>query len=102
MKIFGIEIGGKKESVQVVEGNNYQAFSTPFLKVGEGNLSADQAKVMQEAFDSRHKGWAKAHKTAILSGGAKYKPTNVPNDQAQFLDSRRMAVANQDAIEQML
>jgi hypothetical protein len=47
---------------------------------------------MQEAFDSRHKGWAKAHKTAILSGGAKYKPTNVPNDQAQFLDSRRMAV----------
>ncbi len=31
MKIFGFEIG-KKESVQVVEGNNYQAFSTPFLK----------------------------------------------------------------------
>lgn len=58
----------------------------------DGNLTADQAKVMQEAFDSRHKGWAKAHKTAILSGGAKYKPTNVPNDQAQFLDSRRMAV----------
>jgi HK97 family phage portal protein len=58
----------------------------------DGNLTADQAKVMQEAFDSRHKGWSKAHKTAILSGGAKYKPTNVPNDQAQFLDSRRMAV----------
>jgi hypothetical protein len=39
MKIFGIEIGGKKDSVEVVQGNNYQAFSTPFLKVGEGNLS---------------------------------------------------------------
>jgi phage portal protein BeeE len=47
---------------------------------------------MQEAFDSRHRGWGKAHKTAIISGGAKYVPTNVPNDQAQFLDSRRMAV----------
>jgi phage portal protein BeeE len=47
---------------------------------------------MQEAFDSRHKGWAKAHKTAVLSGGAQYKPTNIPNDQAQFLDSRRLAV----------
>ena len=57
-----------------------------------GNLTAEQAKNMQEAFDSRHKGWSKAHKTAVLSGGAQYKPTNVPNDQAQFLDSRRMAV----------
>lgn len=57
-----------------------------------GNLTADQAKNMQEAFDSRHKGWSKAHKTAVLSGGAKYVPTNVPNDKAQFLDSRRMAV----------
>jgi phage portal protein BeeE len=47
---------------------------------------------MQEAFDSRHKGWGRAHKTAIITGGAAYKPTNVPNDQAQFLDSRRMAV----------
>ena len=57
-----------------------------------GNLTAEQAKTMQEAFDSRHRGWARAHKTAIITGGAQYKPTNVPNDQAQFLDSRRMAV----------
>ena len=57
-----------------------------------GNLTADQAKALQDAFDSRHRGWQRAHKTAVLSGGAQYKPTNVPNDQAQFLDSRRMAV----------
>lgn len=57
-----------------------------------GNATAEQAKAMQEAFDSRHKGWSKAHKTAVLSGGAQYKPTNIPNDQAQFLDSRRLAV----------
>lgn len=57
-----------------------------------GNLTAEQAKAMQQAFDSRHKGWGRAHKTAIITGGAAYKPTNVPNDQAQFLDSRRMAV----------
>ncbi len=55
-------------------------------------LTAEQAKAMQEAFDSRHRGWGRAHKTAIMTGGATYKPTNVPNDQAQFLDSRRMAV----------
>jgi HK97 family phage portal protein len=57
-----------------------------------GNLTAEQAKDMQNAFDSRHRGWSKAHKTAIVTGGAQYKATNVPNDQAQFLDSRRMAV----------
>ncbi len=57
-----------------------------------GSLTAEQAKDMQTAFDSRHRGWSKAHKTAIVTGGAQYKATNVPNDQAQFLDSRRMAV----------
>ena len=57
-----------------------------------GSLTAEQAKDMQNAFDSRHRGWSKAHKTAIVTGGAQYKATNVPNDQAQFLDSRRMAV----------
>ena len=57
-----------------------------------GNLTADQAKAMQEAFDSRHRGWSKAHKTVVMSGGATYKRTDIPNDQAQFLDSRRLAV----------
>ena len=55
-------------------------------------ISAEQAKAMADAFDSRHRGWNRAHRTAVISGGAQYKPTNVPNDQAQFLDSRRMAV----------
>ena len=57
-----------------------------------GNLTAEQAKALQEGFDSRHKGWGKAHRTAIISGGAKYVPTSVENDKAQFLDSRRMAI----------
>jgi HK97 family phage portal protein len=57
-----------------------------------GNLTAEQAKNLQEGFDARHKGWGRAHKTGIISGGAKYIPTSVENDKAQFLDSRRMAV----------
>ena len=55
-------------------------------------LTSEQAKTLQEGFDSRHKGWRKAHKTGILSGGATYKQTTVPNDSAQFLESRRFAV----------
>lgn len=57
-----------------------------------GNLTADQAKQLQEAFDSRHRGWQRSHRTAVISGGAKYVATSVENDKAQFLDSRKFAV----------
>jgi HK97 family phage portal protein len=57
-----------------------------------GNLTAEQAKNLVDGFDNRHKGWGRAHKTGVLSGGAKYVATSVENDKAQFIDSRRMAV----------
>lgn len=57
-----------------------------------GKLTAEQAKELQQGFDARHRGWKRAHKTGILSNGATYKPTTIGNDQAQFIDSRRMAV----------
>lgn len=56
------------------------------------DLTYEQSQALSTAFDSRHKGLRKSHKTGVLSGGATYKPTHVPNDAAQFLDSRRMAV----------
>ncbi len=57
-----------------------------------GNLNPEQLRSIQEGFDNRHKGWRKAHKTGVLFGGATYKDTSVPNDKAQFLESRRFAV----------
>lgn len=57
-----------------------------------GNLTAEQAKSLQDAFDSRHRGWQRAHKTAVLSGGAKYVPTTSENDKAQFIEARKFAV----------
>jgi HK97 family phage portal protein len=57
-----------------------------------GPLTQEQAKQLQQGFDSRHSGFRKAHKTGILSGGAKYVSTQVDNDSAQFLESRRFAV----------
>jgi HK97 family phage portal protein len=55
-------------------------------------LTYEQSQSLAQAFDSRHRGWRQSSKTGILSGGATYKQTSVTNDQAQFLDSRRMAV----------
>jgi HK97 family phage portal protein len=57
-----------------------------------GALTAEQAENLAKSFDRQHKGFRKAHKTGILSGGASFKPTTIANDQAQMLDSRRLAV----------
>lgn len=57
-----------------------------------GALTEEQAENLSKSFDRQHKGFRKAHKTGILSGGATFKPTMVANDQAQMLDSRRLAV----------
>ena len=57
-----------------------------------GNLTAEQAQSLQNGFDSRHRGWQRAHKTAVLSGGAKYVPTTSENDKAQFIEARKFAV----------
>jgi len=59
-----------------------------------GNLSAEQAAQLQEAFDARHRGWKHSHKTAVLSGGATYKPTSVNPQDSQLLEARNHAVAD--------
>lgn len=55
-------------------------------------LSREQAMELANTFDSRHKGWKKAHRTGVLTRGAKYNKTQVDNDSAQFIESRRFAV----------
>jgi HK97 family phage portal protein len=78
-----------------------QSFAARFFGTGAttqgiiefpGNLTPDQAKNLRDGFDSAHRGFRRAHKTGVLSGGATYKQTTVPNDAAQFLESRRFSV----------
>jgi len=69
-----------------------QGASTNGIIEFPGNLSPDQAKQLVDGFDARHRGFRKAHKTGVLTGGAKFIQTSVENDKAQFIDSRRMAV----------
>ena len=57
-----------------------------------GNIGQQQAIQLQQAFDSRHKGYRQAHKTAVLSGGATFKPTQTPPEANQMLESRNFAV----------
>jgi HK97 family phage portal protein len=57
-----------------------------------GNLSADQAADLARAFDARHQGWKRGHKTGVLSGGAKFTPTQTEPDKAQAVEARRFEV----------
>jgi HK97 family phage portal protein len=58
----------------------------------EGNLSREQAESLRGSFDTAHGGWRKSGRTGILSGGAKFKPTQADPEKSQALEARRMAV----------
>jgi len=55
-------------------------------------LTAEQAKNLQDAWENGHKGFRKAHRPGILSSGAKYTQTSVDPHEAQALESREFAV----------
>ena len=57
-----------------------------------GQLTPEQAKNLRDGFDAAHRGFRKAHRTGILSGGAVYKPTSVNPSESQALESRRFTV----------
>lgn len=58
-----------------------------------GNLTSDQAKQLADGFDSRHRNSSRrAHRTGVISGGAKFVDTQVDPERAQALESRRFAV----------
>ena len=58
-----------------------------------GNLTAEQAKQLADGFDARHRnGSRRAHKTGVLSGGAKFVNTGVDPEASQALESRKFAV----------
>jgi HK97 family phage portal protein len=58
-----------------------------------GNLTAEQASQLADGFDSRHRnGTRRAHRTGVLSGGAKFVATQTDPEASQALESRKFAV----------
>jgi len=58
-----------------------------------GNLTSEQAKQLADGFDARHRnGSRRAHKTGVLSGGAKFVATQTDPEASQALESRKFAV----------
>lgn len=57
-----------------------------------GNLTEDQAKSIQQAFDSRHRSW-RSWRTPVLGGGGKWESTSTDPERSQLVDARNQAVA---------
>lgn len=57
-----------------------------------GEMSAEQARGLQDAWEEGHRGLRKAHRPGILSGGAKWQQTSVDPDKAQAIQAREFAL----------
>jgi len=55
-------------------------------------LTRDQAERLQERWQRRIGGVDRAHTVAVLDSGAKFASLTMPNDSAQFLESRNFQV----------
>jgi HK97 family phage portal protein len=54
-----------------------------------GNPGVDKLVAMRDSFARDHAGAHNAAKPGFLFGGATWKPLQLPNDQAQFLETRK-------------
>jgi HK97 family phage portal protein len=69
-----------------------QGASTSGIIEYPASLNEEQAQSLVAAFDNKHSGFRKAHKTGLLTGGAKFVRTGVNPDEAQMLESRKLAI----------
>lgn len=58
----------------------------------EQTLNEEQRQALRKSWEARHTGGGNAFKTAVLWGGMKFTPMTAPNDQAQFLETRKFQV----------
>lgn len=58
----------------------------------EQDMSEDAVRRLQAEWAADHEGLENAHKPGLLTGGLKWKPLSLPNDQAQFLETRKFQV----------
>ncbi|WP_436772059.1 phage portal protein [Yinghuangia sp. YIM S09857] len=57
-----------------------------------GNLSPDARRRMADDWENIHRGIDRAHRVAILEEGVTWQQVGIPNDSAQFLETRKLQV----------
>ena len=78
-----------------------QSFASRFFSQGAvtagiievpGSLTKEQATNLVNSFEQKHTGFRKSHRPGIISGGAKFVKTGSAPDEAQMLESRKLAI----------
>jgi HK97 family phage portal protein len=54
-------------------------------------LSAEERKLLREDFGALYGGLRSAHRPAVLTGGAAWKPLGITPEQAQFIETRQFS-----------
>lgn len=62
------------------------------LLSSDATLNAEQRTALKESWQATQGGLRNAHKTAVLWGGMRWQPMVQQNDQAQYLETRRLQV----------
>lgn len=57
-----------------------------------GEVTAEQAKAIQDSWEKGHKGLRKAHRPGVLSGGAKFNGTTIPPNDSQLIEEQQFVV----------
>lgn len=57
-----------------------------------GNINYEARKEYRRGFEELYAGRDKHHRVVVVSGGVKFTPTSMPNNDAQFLESRTFQV----------
>lgn len=92
-------VGKAKESIGL--GIGLRRYGTKFFENGAkasgvlmypGTLSEKGQSNLIESFDKKYKGLSNSHKTILLEDGVKYQQLSVPNNEAQFLESRTFEI----------
>lgn len=58
-----------------------------------GQLKGDAAVNLRDSIERRYSGVLQAHRVMVLEEGMTWKQIGIPNEQAQFLESRRFQIA---------
>ena len=58
-------------------------------------IDKDTKDKIRESYEGEHGGVSRSHRLMILTGGTfDWKPTSIPNDDAQFLETRKFQIAD--------
>ncbi len=83
---IGSSIAGDRYAAEFF-GNS--ASPDGFISMKEYLKDKKAQERMQTSWEDAHSAWGKKHRTAILEGGAEWKPISIPPEQAQFIETRK-------------